>query len=55
MIGNKFNKDIMGAINIGMSAILVNSKLTSDEKEYLEENNIELDVVSNIGDIIELL
>ena len=55
MIGNKFNKDIIGAINIGMSAILVNSKLTSDEKEYLEENNIELDVVSNIGDIIELL
>ncbi len=55
MIGNKFNKDIIGAINIGMSAILVNSELTSDEKEYLEENNIELDVVSNIGDIIELL
>ena len=55
MIGNKFNKDIIGAINIGMSAILVNSELTPDEKEYLEENNIELDVVSNIGDIVELL
>jgi putative hydrolase of the HAD superfamily len=55
MIGNKFNKDIIGAINIGMSAILVNSELTSDEKEYLEKNNIKLDVVSNIGDIIELL
>ena len=55
MICNKFNKDIIGAINIGMSAILVNSELTPDEKEYLEENNIELDVVSNIGDIVELL
>jgi putative hydrolase of the HAD superfamily len=55
MIGNKFNKDIVGALNIGMSAILVNSELTPDEKEYLEENNIELNVVSNIGDIIEFL
>ncbi len=55
MIGNKFNKDIVGALNIGMSAILVNSELTSDEKEYLEENNIKLNVVSNIGDIIEFL
>jgi putative hydrolase of the HAD superfamily len=55
MIGNKFNKDIIGAINIGMSAILVNSELTPDEKEYLEENNIKLNVVSNIGDIVELL
>jgi ethanolamine utilization cobalamin adenosyltransferase len=33
----------------------VNSELTPDEKEYLEENNIELNVVSNIGDIIEFL
>ena len=55
MIGNKFNKDIVGALNIGMSAILVNSELTPDEKENLEENNIELNVVSNIGDIIEFL
>ena len=55
MIGNKFDKDILGAINIGMSAILVNSELTPDEKEYLEEKNIELNVVSNIGDIIEFL
>ena len=55
MIGNKFDKDILGAINIGMSAILVNSELTPDEKEYLEEKNIELNVVSNIGDIKEFL
>ena len=28
MIGNKFNEDILGALNSGMSAILVNSKLS---------------------------
>lgn len=55
MIGNKFDRDILGAINIGMEAILVNSELTVDEKEYLEGNNINLKVVPNVGDITQFL
>lgn len=55
MVGNKFNEDILGAINIGMSAILVNSELTKDEQEYLADRNIELEVVSEIQDIKKIL
>jgi len=55
MVGNKFNDDILGAIDIGMSAILVNSELTIDERKHLVENDIELDVISDIGDIQEIL
>lgn len=55
MIGNKFSEDILGAINIGMPAILVNSELTPEEEKYLEERNIEIDVVSNLQDIKKIL
>ncbi len=55
MIGNKFSEDIIGALNAGMYAILVNSQLTEDEQKYLEERNIELKVLSNIQDIKKIL
>lgn len=55
MIGNKFSEDILGAINIEMPAILVNSELTPKEEKYLEERNIEIDVVSNLQDIKKIL
>ncbi len=55
MIGNKFSEDIIGAINIGMDAILVNSKLTEEEKLLLEKRNIELKVLPNLQDIKETL
>lgn len=55
MIGNKFSDDISGAINIGMSTILVNSNLTEKEKEYLKKEDIKVDVVPNIGDIRNIL
>jgi putative hydrolase of the HAD superfamily len=55
MIGNKFSEDIIGALNAGMYAILVNSQLTEDEQKYLEEKDIELNVLSNIQDIKKIL
>ena len=55
MIGNKFSEDIIGAINSGMYAILVNSELTSEEKLYLKKNNIKLEVLPNLQDIKEIL
>ncbi|WP_414468609.1 TIGR02253 family HAD-type hydrolase [Methanobacterium sp. ACI-7] len=55
MIGNKFSEDILGALESGMSAILVNSKLTESDKEYLEKNNIEIDVIKHIGELNNLL
>lgn len=55
MIGNKFSEDILGAINIGMEAILVNSELTPEEKLLLEERDIELEVLPNLKDINMIL
>jgi putative hydrolase of the HAD superfamily len=55
MVGDKFREDIYGAINIGMSAILVNSKLKPEESEYLKKERYEIDVVRNIGEIKDIL
>lgn len=55
MIGNKFSEDILGAINIGMDAVLVNSKLTEEEKLFLEEKNIKLEVLPNLKGIEKIL
>lgn len=55
MIGNKFSEDILGAINIGMDAILVNSELTPEEKLLLEERDIELEVLPNLKGINKIL
>jgi putative hydrolase of the HAD superfamily len=55
MIGNKFSEDIIGALNVGMDAILVNSELTEEERFYLEENNIKLEVLPNLQDIKKIL
>jgi len=55
MVGNKFTEDIIGALNVGMYAILVNSQLTEDEKIYLKKRNIELKVLANIQDIKKVL
>jgi len=55
MIGNKFSEDILGAIDIGMDAILVNSELSREEKLFLKERNIELEVLPNLQDIKKIL
>lgn len=55
MIGNKFSEDIIGALNIGMDAILVNSQLTEEEELYLKEKDIKLEVLPNLQNIKEIL
>lgn len=55
MIGNKFNEDILGAINIGMDAILVNSKLKEEDKSILDERNVEVTVLPNLKGIKDIL
>ena len=55
MIGNKFNEDILGAVNVGMSAILVNSELKESEKEYIKEKGINIAVMSHIGELKDIL
>jgi putative hydrolase of the HAD superfamily len=55
MIGNKFREDIVGALNAGMSAILVNSQLSESDKDYLEEKGIEIEVLNHIGELKDIL
>ena len=55
MIGNKFSEDIIGAINSGMSAILVNSQLTEEEKKIIKDENMDVQVIGDIGEIKNIL
>jgi putative hydrolase of the HAD superfamily len=55
MVGNKFNEDILGAVNVGMSVILVNSKLTKAEERHIEKEGIKLDIVSDISEVKGIL
>ncbi len=55
MIGNKFSEDIMGAVNAGMSAILVNSELTPEEESYIEKENHDVQIISNIKELENIL
>ncbi len=55
MVGNKFSEDILGATKAGMSAILVNSKLTEAEKELIKREGLKVDVVSDINQVKTIL
>lgn len=55
MIGNKFKADALGAVNAGMSAILVNSDVTEEDREYIKKENLDITIVEGIGDVITVL
>lgn len=55
MIGNSFKDDIIGAVTAGMSAIYLTQGLTVSEQETIEELGIDLDIISDIGDIKKIL
>ncbi len=55
MIGNNFRDDIMGAIDAGMSAIYLTPGLTEHERKTIKEREIDLDIVSDIGEIRKIL
>ena len=55
MVGNKFLTDALGAINAGMSAILVNSDVTTSDEIYIREHNLDIKVIDTIEEINTLL
>ncbi|SDA70938.1 TIGR02253 family HAD-type hydrolase [Methanobrevibacter millerae] len=55
MIGNKFREDALGAVNAGMSAILVNSDVTEDDREYIRQEQLDITIIDNIGDVNTIL
>ena len=55
MIGNKFREDALGAVNAGMSAILVNSDVTEEDREYIKKEQLDITIIENIGDVNTIL
>ncbi|MFY9638360.1 MAG: TIGR02253 family HAD-type hydrolase [Methanobacterium sp.] len=55
MIGNSFNDDVLGAINAGMSAVFLTPGLKDSEKAIIEEKNLKLNIISNIGQIKDIM
>ena len=55
MVGNKFITDAMGAINAGMSAILVNSDITFEQEQEIEDKKLDITVLDNISDVDTVL
>lgn len=55
MIGNNFNDDIIGAIDAGMSAVYLTSELNESEKVIIQRKNLQLDIISNLGQIKDIL
>ena len=52
MIGNKFKEDALGAVNAGMGAVLVNSDITEDDRDYIKREKLDITVVDDIGDVL---
>ncbi len=55
MIGNKFRADALGAVNAGMSAILVNSDVTEEDRIYIKNEQLDITIIDDIGDVNTIL
>lgn len=55
MIGNSFSDDILGAINAGMSAVYLTPELKESEKDIIEKKGLELEIISDIGEIKDIM
>lgn len=57
MVGNNFDADILGACNAGMQSMLINSRLTQEQKETLEEMGCLYNVreINNLLDLMKIL
>jgi putative hydrolase of the HAD superfamily len=55
MIGNNFNDDVLGAINAGMSAVFLTPELKESDQIIIKEKSLELDIISDIGQIKDIM
>ena len=54
MIGNNFNADILGACEAGMQAMLINSRITTEQQEVLDELGYN-HMVEELNSLIDLM
>jgi putative hydrolase of the HAD superfamily len=55
MIGNSFDDDILGAVNTGMSAVFLTPGLKESERDIIEKKGLKLDIISDIGEIKDIM
>lgn len=55
MIGNNFDVDIMGAYNAGMQSMIINSEITKEQQEKLDELNYQVRQLDSLTDIMKIL
>ena len=55
MIGNKFLEDALGAVESGLSAILVNSHIKEHEREKIKRENLDIKILESIGEVNTVL
>ena len=55
MIGNNFDVDIMGALNSGMQAMLINSEITDKQQEQLDNKGYNVEVLDSLMDLMKIL
>lgn len=55
MVGNSFKDDILGAVDAGMSAVYLTPGLKDSEKEHLKNTNLEVEIITDIGNLKEIL
>lgn len=55
MIGNKFDVDIMGAYNAGMQSMIINSDITDDQQEFLDEVGYHVTKLNTLIDLMKIL
>jgi putative hydrolase of the HAD superfamily len=55
MVGDKYEVDILGSIDAGMSAILVNSDIPKEEKQKIKDKNFNIKSIPNVGELDKIL
>jgi len=55
MIGNSFNDDVLGAIDAGMSAVFLTTELNDSERAIIEKRGLKLDIISDIGQVKDIM
>ncbi|MDR2830839.1 MAG: TIGR02253 family HAD-type hydrolase [Methanobrevibacter sp.] len=55
MIGDKLNTDCIGAINAGMSSILVNPNINPKEIQKIKDNDLDIKIIKKINELDKIL
>lgn len=55
MIGNSFETDILGACNAGIQSMIINSKLTEEQKKIIKDNKYQVTELSSLIDLMNIL